>query len=134
MVLEFQLSMRMESNSCPDESLSPIFGGAPRVYRISRPLKFLALLSMKSFTSGNPPNFQLQISRNAPAALDFDDSSISSLQHWRHSFARDSSRTYSSSLLHLEQTSVSVKPKERQSNFSTQWAEFENIPIAMRTK
>jgi len=111
MVSVFQESIRIESKFFSDLSLNVILGGAPRTYFTSRPLKSLALLSMKPLTSGKAPSFQLQISRVAASALTpAAESSTSSVQQLLHSLTNSSSLTASSSLSHLEHTKVSEKP------------------------
>jgi len=53
---------------------------------------------MKSLTSGNAPYFHVHMSRDADAAFTEPESSTSSVQHERQSFARPASFTTSSNL------------------------------------
>ena len=56
------------------------------------------LFCMKSLTSGNAPYFHVHMSRDADAAFTEPESSTSSVQHERQSFARPASFTTSSNL------------------------------------
>eukprot|EP00290_Baffinella_frigidus_P010852 CAMPEP_0180145904 /NCGR_PEP_ID=MMETSP0986-20121125/18056_1 /TAXON_ID=697907 /ORGANISM="non described non described, Strain CCMP2293" /LENGTH=163 /DNA_ID=CAMNT_0022090587 /DNA_START=389 /DNA_END=877 /DNA_ORIENTATION=- len=89
-----------------------ILGDAPRGCLSFSALCPLALFSTNPRTSGNAPYFQVHTSSTADAALTLAAaSSTSSEQQPLHSLASCSSFTISSSLEHLEHTSVSVKPR-----------------------